>query len=91
MKNQLVTKEIREIGMSKRLLKIYYGMSACGVIIGGLALTRSYLNGSKYEGTEELYGKTVIITGANRGIGKETARDLAKRGCLSLFVFQVNM
>ncbi|XP_051900462.1 retinol dehydrogenase 12-like [Pristis pectinata] len=56
-------------------------------VITGVAVTgtsflilRNWLAGGVCHCTKRMDGKTVIITGANRGIGKETARELARRG-----------
>ena len=41
---------------------------------------RNYFGGPVYLGKERLAGKTVIITGATTGIGKESAAQLAEKG-----------
>jgi len=48
------------------------------VSIAGLLLGKRHLNGPICSITKDLSTKTIVITGATSGIGKETARSLAK-------------
>ncbi|XP_063967091.1 retinol dehydrogenase 11-like [Lytechinus pictus] len=52
---------------------------AVGAGVGWVFLKR-WLSGGRCHSNARLDGKTVIITGCNTGIGRESAKDLAKRG-----------
>ena len=57
---------------------ILFGTVAFGTTI---YLMKKYFGGGVCHSKTVLTGKTAIITGANTGIGLETAIDFAKRGC----------
>ncbi|BFG05866.1 retinol dehydrogenase 13-like [Drosophila madeirensis] len=50
------------------------------IIGGAIYFLKNYMQGGQFQKDTDETGKVFIVTGANTGIGKETVREIAKRG-----------
>ncbi len=72
----------------KKAKEILTNKSALAVAAGTLAfitVARLYFRGGVCRANRDLRGLVVVITGGSAGIGKETVKVLATKGCTIIF------